>query len=268
MILHHLNLGTFCPVAVGRLVCHGLLIEGPQGLLLVDTGFGTQDIASPKRRLGAFVRHAGAAFDIAETAIEQVRALGYQPTDVRDIVVTHLDLDHAGGIADFPWANVHCFQPEYDVANSARRGLRHRMRYRPIQWAHRPKWKCYTSGVGESWFGFELAQALEWSGPQVRLVPLAGHTVGHCGIAVDTGDQWILHAGDAYFFRDEIAERVRCPMVLSVFQRIVAQNNGLRLENRKRLRELALSKQARVFCAHDPVEFQRWKEGDELCKPL
>ena len=30
------------------------------------------------------------------------RALGFSPDDVRHIVVTHLDLDHAGGLADFP----------------------------------------------------------------------------------------------------------------------------------------------------------------------
>src|SRR5205823_4654081 len=57
--VHHLNCGTMCPrgrrlvngdgsfIADGRVVCHVLLIEAPDGLVLVDTGFGTADITNP-----------------------------------------------------------------------------------------------------------------------------------------------------------------------------------------------------------------------------
>ena len=59
--VHHLNCGTMCPrgrrainghgglLALGGLVCHVLLIEAPQGLILVDTGFGTRDVRKPGR---------------------------------------------------------------------------------------------------------------------------------------------------------------------------------------------------------------------------
>ncbi|WP_223281445.1 MBL fold metallo-hydrolase [Streptomyces antnestii] len=40
--------------------------------------------------------------DTGETAVRQVAALGYDIEDVRHIVLTHLDLDHAGGLRDFP----------------------------------------------------------------------------------------------------------------------------------------------------------------------
>ena len=39
--------------ARGRLVCHVLLVETPRsGLVLVDTGFGLDDVAEPRARLG------------------------------------------------------------------------------------------------------------------------------------------------------------------------------------------------------------------------
>ncbi len=32
----------------------------------------------------------------------------------------------------------------------------------------------------------------------------AGHTLGHAGVAIDTPQGWLLHAGDAYLHRDEL----------------------------------------------------------------
>ena len=62
------------------MVAHCLLVEGARGLTLVDTGFGTDDLAAPHRRLGTgFVRLMGLALDPAETAVAQVRALGHSP---------------------------------------------------------------------------------------------------------------------------------------------------------------------------------------------
>ena len=87
-----------------RLVAHCLLVEGADGLTLVDTGIGAGDVADPGRLGAPFVAVTGAALDLEETAVMQVRALGHDPADVRDVVLTHLDLDHAGGLGDFPGA--------------------------------------------------------------------------------------------------------------------------------------------------------------------
>jgi glyoxylase-like metal-dependent hydrolase (beta-lactamase superfamily II) len=55
--------------------------------------------------------------------------------------------------------------------------------------------------------GFEAVRDLDGLPPEILLVPLAGHTWGHSAVAIDTGDGWLLHAGDAYFFRGESAGR-------------------------------------------------------------
>lgn len=44
----------------------------------------------------------------------------------------------------------------------------------------------------------------------VLLVPLAGHTVGHRGVAVHANGDSLLHAGDACFHREEMAARPHC----------------------------------------------------------
>ncbi|MGP4100070.1 MBL fold metallo-hydrolase [Nonomuraea sp. KM90] len=216
MRVHHLNCGTMHPAgrrltngtgglfAAATLVCHCLLVETDQGLVLIDTGFGTSDLQDPVGSLGTrFLRFTRPAFDPRETAVRQVTRLGYQPADVRHIVLTHLDPDHTGGISDFPWATVHLHAREHEAA-MLRPTSGERRRYRPNQWAHGPAWETYDEIGGEDWFGFTAVRRLTGLPPEILLIPLAGHSRGHSGVAVDMGETWLLHAGDAYFFHGEI----------------------------------------------------------------
>src|ERR1051326_5713955 len=87
---------------------HCLLGEDGRRLVLVDTGIGLEDVQRPMERIGReLIEMAGFHFDEAETAIRQIERLGYDPADVTDIVLTHGDPDHAGGLSDFPNARVH-----------------------------------------------------------------------------------------------------------------------------------------------------------------
>jgi glyoxylase-like metal-dependent hydrolase (beta-lactamase superfamily II) len=243
----------------GRMVCHCLLIETEAGLVLVDSGLGTSDVAEPARRLGRrFVALTRPVLDETETAVRQVAALGHSVDDVRHIVLTHLDLDHVGGISDFPKAKVHVYGAEYRAAMNPATG-KEKMRYRTAQWAHGPDWATYDE-TGEPWFGFDAVRELSGLPPQILLVPLAGHTRGHAAVAVDTGQGWLLHAGDSYFFRDEVnPRRPRCTPGLRVFQNIVEVDHARRIANQGRLRELVAGHGAdvAVFSAHDAVELRR-----------
>lgn len=269
--VHHLNCGSLCPVGGclltgqgsllerGLMVCHCLLIETSEGLVLVDTGFGTADIADPKGKLGcAFVAISAPRCLPSETALEQVKRLGFSPDDVRHLLVTHLDLDHAGGLADFPRAQVHVHEKEHRAAMAPT--WRESQRYKVHQWAHHPHWSLYTEGSGEPWFGFPCARQLRGLPPEILSIPLHGHSRGHAAIAVETPGGWLLHAGDAYFFRGEIHEQEpSCPGGLRVFQSLVEIDHQQRIANQQRLRELsrAHGSQVRIFCAHDPVELKR-----------
>jgi glyoxylase-like metal-dependent hydrolase (beta-lactamase superfamily II) len=238
------------------MVCHCLLIEANEGLLLVDTGIGLADIADPRGRLGRWFRPvAHPRLDPAETAAHQVRRLGFRVEDVRHIVLTHLDLDHAGGLSDFPRARVHVLAAEHEAAMQ-RKTLLERRRYRPEQWAHGPDWVRYPAATGEPWFGFECVRSLDELPPEVLLVPLVGHSRGHCAVAVEVPGGWLLHAGDGYFFHGEMdEERPWCTVGLSLFQLIAQVDGQARRRNQERLRALAHGhREVQVFCAHDPHE--------------
>lgn len=269
--IHHLNCGSMCPICrrlingpdaegkggwldAGRLVCHCLLVETASGLILVDSGLGTPDVTQPTRRLGrGFQTLVRPTLALEETAFQQVRAMGFDPRDVRDIILTHLDLDHVGGICDFPAARIHVYQPELDYALHPH--LKDRLRYRQIQFSHGPRWQGYRD-LPETWYGFPARTLLADAGVDVRLIPLVGHTVGHAGVAVHDGQRWLLHCGDAYFHRSQVAASGDMPIGLQAFEELVQTRRADRLENQRKLKQLALEHghEVTLFCAHDPVE--------------
>ncbi|HYG54819.1 MAG TPA: MBL fold metallo-hydrolase [Burkholderiales bacterium] len=268
MRIHFLNCISTCPLGGalmdgrslslrGRLTCTCLLVETRESLVLIDTGLGLRDVADPRGRLSAFFLFLlRPEFRAEATAVRQVARLGYDPRDVRHIVLTHLDFDHAGGLDDFPHATVHLLAAEEAHAAAQRTAL-DRMRFRPQQWSTRRNWRTYDPGEGDSWMGFDCVRPLHGLPPEILLVPLIGHTLGHAGIAVERANGWLLQAGDAYFYHAEMdPERPRCTPGLRFYQWMMEKDRGARLANQERLRRLP-GREVQVMCGHDPYEFER-----------
>ncbi|WP_219508385.1 MBL fold metallo-hydrolase [Nonomuraea ceibae] len=273
MKIHHLNCGsvrriepTYQGPPGAHAVNHCLLAETESaGLVLVETGLGLADVRDPAGSLGAdWVELAEPVLDERETAVRQVAALGHDPRDVRHVIVTHLDVDHCGGLPDFPAAKVHVLAAELDAATRQAPSFR----YRPAHWAHGPDWVTYAGGgpvpdgSGDDWFGFTSVQA-EGLPPEIRLVPLGGHTEGHTGVALHDGDRWLLHCGDAYYYHRELDADPHPHPVLNLVQTSSEVHHDLRLGTQARLRELVRhhGDQVTLISAHDPWEFARATSG-------
>lgn len=268
--VHHLNCGTMCPRGQrlinghgslrrsARLVCHVLLIEGPDGLTLIDTGFGTGDVAQAARMDKPFKALTRPTLDEGETAIDQLRQRGLDPADVRHVILTHLDIDHGGGLPDFPDADVHLWTRELETMQNPPGRERRRYVMSQSHWAHGPKWVTHDIG-GDQWLGFKSVRVLPESTTEILLIPLPGHSLGHTAVAVKRENGWLLHCGDAYFFHGETETPRRCPQGLRVFQTLVQADGKLRHQNQDRLRELAGQHAGEVtlICSHDPVELER-----------
>ncbi|MEL7367309.1 MAG: MBL fold metallo-hydrolase [Myxococcota bacterium] len=259
-----------CPFAwisgVPHLVAHCLLIETNSGLVLVDTGFGEQDVKDPRRRLTWLLRTmARPQLDLRRTAAGQIEQLGFRRSDVRHIVLTHLDPDHAGGLPDFPNAMIHVYDLELRSARRPATRLE-RMRYETSNWGASPRFKTYDT-PGEPWFGFEAVRNLEGIPPEILLVPLGGHTRGHVAVAVDGGSTWLMHCGDAYFHRQQMIDGSQ-PWGLGLFERAVAVEDRIRKLNQERLRKLKETQtNIELFCAHDAAELKRLKTIRHSCTP-
>lgn len=252
--VHHLNCATMNTPA-GRMVCHCLLVETDDaGLVLVDSGVGEADFADPGTRMGPIRHLLGFAGDEAEFAVNQVRALGFSPEDVRHIVLTHMDFDHAGGIADFPHADIHVTSAEALGATMGRTRFE-RIRYNAAQFAHGPRLVEHTP-YGELWRGFAAAKELTENAEGIVLISLPGHSRGHAGVAVDAGDRWVLHCGDLFDHRDEVFGcRRDVPLAIRTLARIEAFDLDAQFENQRRVRELWERGEPDLLIvnAHDPV---------------
>jgi len=241
-----------------HIVCHCLAIEGADGLILVDTGFGTDDARNPKQLGQPFRALMAPQPTLAETALQQLEALGFSAGDVKHVVTTHLDLDHTGGLPDFPQAEVHVLATELEAAFNPK--LNERARYVASHWRHGPRWVEHRAEQGgDSWFGFESVRIVPGFETEVLMVPLVGHSRGHTGVAVRNGEGWLLHCGDSYFNHGQVESPPSCPPVIGFYQRILAADNAARVANTERLRELAATHgdEVTLLCSHDPRELER-----------
>ena len=274
MKIHHLDLGPcrpfggklmdgVSPGAVARLTCHCLLIEtDAHGLVLVDTGFGLRDMTRPTPRLPAWnIALLRPRLDPERTAIRRLKKLGFRPGDVRHIVMTHLDFDHAGGLIDFPHAAVHLTAAEAEAATNPR-GFRDRTRWRPAQWGDTRRWHTVETRLGaraggDTFFGLRNVREIEGLPEDILFVPLPGHSPGHAGVAVKGPRGWMLHAGDTYFNRAEVHGDGGAPPLAAAYERLMADNDAQQRDSLMRLRQLVRQPEAdiAVFCTHDCVEF-------------
>ena len=105
-------------------------IEHRDGVIMVDTGSS----AGLKRlpRWHPYFRLC-VHFDIEreEEAGAQLRALGVGPDDVRLVVLTHLHMDHDGGLAAFPTSQVLVSPGELKIASGIAGQIRG---YLPQRW--------------------------------------------------------------------------------------------------------------------------------------
>jgi glyoxylase-like metal-dependent hydrolase (beta-lactamase superfamily II) len=249
--------GTGGLLARGYGVNHCLLIDTGEGLALVDTGWGMADCTDPSLVVRQFAAFVHSALLPRETAIWQLGELGYKPENVKHIFMTHLHLDHAGGLPDFPHAVVHASTQEVEAFMEPR-PIREWYAYRPEHRTHGPKWQAHTAR-GHVWFGLESSPPIRMGETEFVLVPFAGHTRGHCAVGVRVGDRWLLHCGDAYGYYRQVdpAQPTSHPSgkLLETAIRLGFKMPRRHWQSLRRLRA-AYGERISMFCAHDAYEFQ------------
>ncbi len=246
--IHHLNCVKI-ESPMGSAIGHCLLIQENEKLILIDTGIGLLETKEPEKRLGKeLIEATGFEFDESLTAIRQIENLGLNPEHVEHIICSHLDPDHIGGLADFPKARVHVSKEEYDSFKSGDE------RYLQQQLSHKPDLELYKINDME-WFGLPARKVELNTKAEVCLIPLFGHTLGHCGISIKSNNKWTFYAGDAYYLRAELKDKNHPVDQLATIR---AVDNQLRRESLEIVREVIRKhgNQLEYFGYHDPTEFK------------
>ena len=269
MEIYHLNCGTMRPFGLpsdddtggflkrGHGVVHCLLIDTGEGLAMVDTGWGWRDCICPSPAVKQFMSIIGSPGNQDETAVQQIKTLGYNPRDVKHIFMTHMHLDHAGGLPDLPTAAIHIFTPELSACQHPRTLMEWRA-YRSEHWAHNPKWQPHQL-QGNQWFGLDCTPTIQVGDVKFVMIPFTGHTRGHCGIAVQVGERWLLHCGDSYgYFRQVNPVQPYQHPCGKLMEKIITIGFKIPRHHWISLRNLLRehTDKIQVFCSHDAQEFE------------
>jgi len=170
------------------------VIDCSDGIFVVDTGQGAHLLESGKS-LHPYVRWEVAFRIEPEQEVgPQLRALGDGPRDVKRIILTHLHMDHDGGLAHFPDTEILVTPGELEIA----RGLAGRMRgYLPHRW---PAWfdPVPLHLEAEQFGPFAQSRRLTAAGDVVA-VATPGHTAHHISIVAQDGDTAYFLAGDTSY---------------------------------------------------------------------
>jgi N-acyl homoserine lactone hydrolase len=186
------------------------LVEHPgAGPVLVDTGFHPSVAVNPSQNLGRIAPFIfrNLRMNPNQAVPAQLREKGIPPGDVRVVVMTHLHMDHASAISEFPQATFVLSKSEWEAATTqgqthgyVRRQFDHGFDYRLLDFEGRDP--SSFSGFGRS---FDL-----FGDGSVRAVFTPGHTLGHMSVVVRTTGREVLIAGDAVYLRETL-EKTHLP---------------------------------------------------------
>ncbi|MFL5306662.1 MAG: N-acyl homoserine lactonase family protein [Polyangia bacterium] len=211
------------------------LIETVHGRILYDVGCDYRKLADPQLRATHY-GPGGFPFGPPEMTEEErlprlLGQIGLAPGDVDAVVLGHLHFDHAGGLGEFPHAEIHCHADEWDAARENGDGA-----YFASDFAGDHRWRL------------DREERALCAG--VSVVSTPGHTAGHRSLIVEmpAGAPVIL-AGDAADLHENL-DREIAPGILW------RDREDLALASLRRLKALAKETGAELWPNHDVAHWQ------------
>ncbi len=180
------------------------LLEHPGvGPVLIDAGLHASVAVKPAESLGRVgtLAFRDIQMDAGQALPAQLRDLGIDPARVATVVMTHMHVDHASGISEFPHATFVVSRAEWDAATT--QGRMHGYGTRQFDHAFDYRLLDFDAGGGDgpaSFSGFARSFDLFGDG-SVRTVYTPGHTLGHMSVVVRTAGGEVLITGDAIYLR-------------------------------------------------------------------
>lgn len=168
-----------------RLAMRCLLVEHPDGLVLIETGLGNKEPDKFREIYG--VENAGRD---GRTALEDaLAALGHAPDDVRWVIDTHLHFDHAGG---------NTWRDPSGAVRPAFPRARYVVQRGELEFARHANERTAGSYLAHNFAGidFQLVDGEREILPGIRALPTPGHTPYHQSILVQSGGETLCFVAD------------------------------------------------------------------------
>ncbi|WP_308993267.1 MBL fold metallo-hydrolase [Mariniflexile litorale] len=138
--------------------------------------------------------------DSAGKLVESLKMAGYEPKDITDILLTHVHADHSGGLAIdnesvFPNAIIHLHELEYNyyIDNKNLNGMKEMERIFFLK--EQAILALYKNRIKT----FKGSKKIF---PEIKTVPLLGHTPGHTAYLLKSNHNKILFWGDMVHIKE------------------------------------------------------------------
>lgn len=226
------------------LPCPSYLIEHPKGLVLFDTGCHPKVVDDPAGYWGPIWAQIPVKFPREMTVDNQIKGLGYKLEDVKYVVISHLHLDHSGGMFMFPHAKFLIMENELRYA------------YWPDpdrRWAF--IFNDFVPTRAFNWIELDSDFDLFDDGA-LKLLKTPGHTPGESSLYVRLPNQKILLVGDTTHLRAALEQEATMPIDTDPLQAVLS------LKKIKAIRDLH---EAKIWISHDPED---WAEFPHAPKAI
>jgi len=221
--------GMFNPRgSVIRSHCLAYVLRHPAaGTVLIDTGLHPDASESLRGDFGLPMGILFRGLKPAEVPYsEQLRALGVEPDEVEAVIMTHLHVDHTGGMRLLPNATFVCSKAEWAAAHArGAAGKGYVAHHLPPESRTR---LIDFDEIGEPWGPFESTVDL-FGEDTVRLIFTPGHTPGHMSLLVD---RRALVVGDAVYTLESLREE-RLPLFTTNDEQYLASLRQLKAFSEK-----------------------------------
>lgn len=221
------------------------LIEHDEGLVLFDASLDPAAADDPESVYGPLATMFQMDFPAERRLDRQIESLGFAPSDVRRVVLSHSHFDHTGGLRLFPGAEG--FVGAGELRYAARPGAADAGFYRAqdIEAASEIHWNELPRGYDHDLFG----------DGSITLLSLPGHTPGALGLRVELPSRTIVFAGDAAHLRDNVVGPVGMPF---------DSDSLSKLDSLSKVRLLGTQPNTTVWLSHDPDDWAEKRSVNEL----
>ena len=228
------------------------ILERPDGVVLIDAGYGIEALTAPGRSWGlcAYGRILNPTL-LPEGAPDAALArLGYSATDVTTVVVTHFHADHVSTLARFPQARLIAHRPTYEkILGRSRLANLHRGIFRELLPTDMGARLTDITGIHQVVAPMGLGPAHDIFGDgSVLAVDLGGHAEGHFGLCFACNPKPLLYAVDAQWLRAALPDHIP-----GFPARWVAEDYGALIDRADRVAALAEA-WGEVLLCHDPAD--------------
>ncbi|MEO1437802.1 MAG: N-acyl homoserine lactonase family protein [Bacteroidota bacterium] len=174
-------------------------IDHPEGRFLIDTG-DTNKVNDPAYygQLKGLVHHyltkqMGIQITREQEIDAQLKTIGWTSASIDKVFMTHLHVDHIGGLHHFPTPNIHVHRIEQEQPHSVFPAL--------LPDDFHPQ-LMHAQDQDTNW---GVVDTLTSDG-RFLMVPTPGHTPGHCSFMLKTDEQHLLFAGDAVYYEGQLSK--------------------------------------------------------------